>query len=159
VRLLCDEMLRGLGKWLRAAGYDTMIAEGGLSDRALAALCAAENRVLLTKDRHLAAVAERVARVVLVPGNSIDENARALREMLDIDWRHTPFTRCLIDNTPLEPAPPNLAAQRTAGFARCRRSAALLPRVRPHLLARRSYSANAVAAHRLATRCRATQLR
>jgi hypothetical protein len=28
-RFLCDEMLRGLGRWLRAAGYDTVIAEVG----------------------------------------------------------------------------------------------------------------------------------
>ena len=54
-RFLCDEMLRGLGRWLRAAGYDTVIAGGGIPDRALAARCAEEDRVLLTKDRQLAA--------------------------------------------------------------------------------------------------------
>jgi uncharacterized protein with PIN domain len=47
-------MLHGLGRWLRAAGYDTVTAAGGLSDRALAARCAEEGRVLLTKDRRLA---------------------------------------------------------------------------------------------------------
>jgi uncharacterized protein with PIN domain len=26
---LCDEMLKGLGRWLRAAGYDTVIAAAG----------------------------------------------------------------------------------------------------------------------------------
>ena len=65
-RLLCDEMLRGLGRWLRAAGYDTVIAEGGLPDRALAKRCAKENRVLLTKDRSLAATVAGRAPVVLV---------------------------------------------------------------------------------------------
>ena len=55
LRFLCDEMLHGLGRWLRAAGYDTVIADGGLSDRAVAARCTDEHRVLLTKDRHLAA--------------------------------------------------------------------------------------------------------
>jgi uncharacterized protein with PIN domain len=25
---LCDEMLKDLGRWLRAAGYDTVIAAG-----------------------------------------------------------------------------------------------------------------------------------
>jgi hypothetical protein len=29
-RFLCDEMLHGLGRWLRAAGYDTVIAESGI---------------------------------------------------------------------------------------------------------------------------------
>jgi uncharacterized protein with PIN domain len=54
-RLLCDEMLRGLGRWLRAAGYDTVIAKGGLPDRTLAERRTEEDRVLLTKDRDLAA--------------------------------------------------------------------------------------------------------
>jgi uncharacterized protein with PIN domain len=48
-QFLCDEMLHGLGRWLRAAGYDTVIAAGGLSDRALPTCCAEEDRVLLTK--------------------------------------------------------------------------------------------------------------
>jgi uncharacterized protein with PIN domain len=32
-------MLNGLGRWLRAAGYDTVIAAGGLPDRVIAARC------------------------------------------------------------------------------------------------------------------------
>ena len=42
MRLLCDEMLARLGRWLRAAGYDTEIATGGASDRALTAHCAGD---------------------------------------------------------------------------------------------------------------------
>lgn len=34
-RLLCDEMLIRLGRWLRAAGYDTAIATARGADRAL----------------------------------------------------------------------------------------------------------------------------
>jgi len=108
LRFLCDEMLRGLGRWLRAAGYDTVFAGGGLPDRALAARCAEEDRVLLTKDRHLAATVTGTAPVVLLPGGGIDEAARALRVALDIDWRYAPFTRCIVDNRPLEAAPPYL---------------------------------------------------
>ena len=110
-RFLCDEMLRGLGRRLRAAGYDTVIAAGGLPDRALAARCAEEDRVLLTKDRHLAATVTDAAQVVLLPKGGIDEAARALRIAVDIDWLHAPFTRCIVDNRPLEAAPPNSATQ------------------------------------------------
>jgi uncharacterized protein len=110
-RFLCDEMLHGLGRWLRAAGYDTVIAAGGLSDRALATCCAEEHRVLLTKDRHLAATVRSTATVILLPGGGIDEAARALRIALDIDWQHAPFTRCLVDNRPLEAAPPHSVNQ------------------------------------------------
>ena len=110
-RFLCDEMLSGLGRWLRPAGYDTVIAAGGLPDRALAARCAEEDRVLLTKDRHLAATVTGAAQVVLLPRGGIDEAARALRIALDIDWQHAPFGRCIVDNRPLGAAPPVSAAQ------------------------------------------------
>ena len=46
VRLYCDEMLSRLGRWLRAAGYDTAIAESGLADTGIIAQCAAEGRAL-----------------------------------------------------------------------------------------------------------------
>jgi uncharacterized protein with PIN domain len=104
-------MLHGLGRWLRAAGYDTVIAGGGIPDRALAARCAEEDRVLLTKDRQLASPVSAIAPVVLLPGNGIDETARALRIALHIDWQCAPFTRCLVDNRPLEAAPPHLVMQ------------------------------------------------
>ncbi|RFA27009.1 hypothetical protein CAI21_15770 [Alkalilimnicola ehrlichii] len=34
-RLLCDEMLLRLARWLRAAGYDTALAVSGMQDRAV----------------------------------------------------------------------------------------------------------------------------
>ena len=104
-RFLCDEMLRGLGRWLRAAGYDTVMGRRW-AYRALAVRCAEEDRVLLTKDRQLAATVSGIAPVVLLPGNGIDEAARPLRIALGIDWQHAPFTRCLADNRLLEAAPP-----------------------------------------------------
>jgi hypothetical protein len=110
LRFLCDEMLRGLGRWLRAAGYDTIIAEGGLPDRALAMRCAKEERILLTKDRSLALVAKDRAQVMLVPGDGIDAAARALHAALGINWQHAPFTRCLVDNQLLAAAPREAAA-------------------------------------------------
>jgi uncharacterized protein with PIN domain len=104
-------MLRGLGRWLRAAGYDTVFAEGGVPDRTLAKRCAEEDRVLLTKDRNLATTVARSAPVMLVPGDGIDEAARTLRTALGVDWQHAPFTRCIVDNRPLEEAPPDLATR------------------------------------------------
>jgi uncharacterized protein len=52
VRFLCDAMLGGLAKWLRAAGYDAYYAREGtdVSDRTLTAKALAERRVLLTSD-------------------------------------------------------------------------------------------------------------
>jgi uncharacterized protein len=112
VRFLCDEMLRRLGRWLRAAGYDTVIAEGGAADWVLVHRAAAEDRILLTRDRGLAALnTTDSARIVLDIGNSLDGSARASRRSIGVDWELAPFTRCLLDNTPLEPLPPDRASQ------------------------------------------------
>lgn len=110
VRLLCDEMLLRLGRWLRAAGYDTAIAAGG-DDAALIARCAAEDRILLTRDRHLAARAAGRAAVVRLADAAIEQQVHALKGELGIDWQKAPFTRCLLDNEPLDPAPPAAAAE------------------------------------------------
>src|SRR4051812_38294668 len=99
VRLFCDEMLARLGRWLRAAGYDTAIAEGGMPDAALIARCVAEYRILLTRDRHLAAVADGRISVICLAETGIVAQARALRTALGINWQLAPFTRCLVDNT------------------------------------------------------------
>jgi uncharacterized protein with PIN domain len=111
VRLFCDEMLERLGRWLRAAGHDTVIAEG-TADRQIIACCLAERRHLLTRDRELARLAGRngVDRLLLV-GPSIDADAQVLRDKLALDWLAAPFTRCLRDNTPLAAAAPEDAAR------------------------------------------------
>lgn len=106
MRFLCDAMLGGLARWLRAAGYDSVLAEGGWDDRALVALCAGEDQLLLTKDRELALNAGASVPLLRLAGRSIDDNARELSEALGIDWQYAPFTRCLIDNAVLAPAEP-----------------------------------------------------
>ena len=113
----CDEMLARLGRWLRAAGYDTAIAESGLADAGIIAQCAAEERTLLTRDRHLAAAAEDRIRVLRLADSSLAAQARALRAALAIDWQRAPFTRCLVDNTPLAAG---AARHGVAGAARSR---------------------------------------
>lgn len=108
MRWLCDEMLGRLARLLRAAGYDTALAAGGTPDAILLEQARLESRVLLTRDRHLAEVAGVDA--CLLPGRTVDEQARALTCAFRVDWWHAPFTRCLLDNTPLRPATPVEAA-------------------------------------------------
>ena len=102
MRLLCDEMLKGIGRWLRAAGYDAAIAADGASDSFLLAQARAEDRVLLTCDRRLAALAGGGCALVL-GSERLDQAARELKGF-GIDWLKAPFTRCLVDNAPLAPA-------------------------------------------------------
>lgn len=103
MRFLCDEMLLRLARLLRAAGYDTRLAQGE-RDAELLALARAENRVLVTRDKRLAADAH--PRAVLVEGRGAHAEAESLAAALPIDWRLAPFSRCLVDNAPLRDAEP-----------------------------------------------------
>lgn len=109
--LLCDEMLHGMGRWLRAAGYDTAQLPSGSPDADVLALGEAEGRLLLTCDRALAARAGAAraagrAGSLLLRGNAPDDWAVELHRRLGVDWLAAPFTRCLVDNRPLRTAAP-----------------------------------------------------
>ena len=97
-------MLAGLGRWLRAAGYDTEVAEGAARDRALVDRAAAEGRIFLTRDRSVPQL-KTAAPVWVLPTGGADDDAKALASR-GVDWTVAPFTRCLVDNTPLETATP-----------------------------------------------------
>jgi predicted nuclease of predicted toxin-antitoxin system len=91
VRLLCDEMLRGLCRWLRAAGHDTLIARGGTADQDLIAFARAERRILLTCDRELARLAGDAAKVLALATEAPDQAACELRARLGLDWLAAPL--------------------------------------------------------------------
>lgn len=108
-RFLCDEMLAGLGRWLRAAGFDTAQAPRGTADGLLLVLAAGEGRLFLTRDR--AVMQHRAARsgVMVLEGEGMDAWAAELRHRAGLDWTHRPFSRCLLCNQALEPAAPETA--------------------------------------------------
>ena len=99
-------MLQRLGRWLRAAGYDTVIAEAGEADSELLNRAIKEERLLITRDRGIAALRRARGRVILLDCNSLEACARELSEKIDIDWQLQPFTRCMSCNTHLHPAKP-----------------------------------------------------
>jgi len=103
-RYYCDEMLQGVGRWLRAAGHDTAIACGGIDDNALISRTLIERRLLLTCDRELAKRKIVHKQTVILTAAGLDETARALTAEIGVDWLYAPFTRCLVDNAPLRPA-------------------------------------------------------
>ncbi|HYD98101.1 MAG TPA: DUF5615 family PIN-like protein [Alphaproteobacteria bacterium] len=104
LRFLCDEMLARLGRWLRAAGYDTAIAAGGAPDGAVLDQALREGRLLLTRDRGLSERRLAAGTVIEIAGSRIGDQARDLMAKLPVDWLAAPFTRCLVCNVPLEPA-------------------------------------------------------
>ena len=101
-RLLCDEMLNALARWLRAAGHDAALAVPGTPDALLMEQASAEARFLLTRDRELSG---RLTDALLLP-EDLDAQARALKAELQLDWTYAPFSRCMADGTRLEAATP-----------------------------------------------------
>ncbi len=104
MRFLCDEMLKGLGKWLRAAGYDTTFAHDGEADRSAIRRARDEGRLLLTRDRKMTEHKAGRGVVLLLSSADLCTCAAELSRCLGVDWLHRPFSRCLRCNELLEPA-------------------------------------------------------
>jgi uncharacterized protein len=103
MRFLCDEMLTRLARLLRAAGYDTYLAADGEPDAELLRTARREGRILLTKDKRLAAAAEES---VIIKGWGVEAEAKSLSRAVVLDWEFAPFTRCVMDNAHLRDAAP-----------------------------------------------------
>lgn len=117
-RFLCDEMLGRLGRYLRAAGFDTALATPGDSDAGLLRRSHAEARRFLTCDRRIEE--HKAARdvLVLLPQGDLEDHARALSARLDLDWLAGAFTRCTVDNGMLEAAEPGARSRLPPGAMR-----------------------------------------
>ncbi|MBS7455603.1 Mut7-C RNAse domain-containing protein [Coralloluteibacterium stylophorae] len=105
---LADAMLARLARWLRTLGCDTLL-EPQRPDRELVAIAACEDRVLLTRDRHLVAFL-RPAKV-FIPASDVP--LEQLAEVVAHCALPAPtelFTRCLVCNAPLRAATAEEAA-------------------------------------------------
>lgn len=104
---LCDVMLARFARYLRAAGYNTALAGNQAADREILCQAQEEGRCLLTVDRNIIEHKAARGRVVLLPHASLDAQAHALGRHFDLDWTSHAFSRCLLDNTPLQAATEN----------------------------------------------------
>ncbi len=110
-RFLCDVMLARLARYLRSAGLDTTLAVESATDTEILREAIAEGRWLLTADRKVTEHKAAKGRVIQLPFGSLDLQAAVLSGQFDIDWLSHAFTRCLVDNAPLQPATPEHALQ------------------------------------------------
>lgn len=106
LRLLCDAMLTQLGHWLRAAGYDTLVAAHGTGDHALLTRALGDGRVFLTRDRQLCEIRGARRHALLLRHDRLAAMAAEITPVLGIDWLRDPFSRCLLCNVVLRTAPP-----------------------------------------------------
>ena len=103
-KFLVDEMLQRLGRWLRAAGYDTVIAQDAQSDYYLLRQAINEGRLLLTKDIELTKHRGASGTVILLDGDTMEDYAEELSAYISVDWTHSPFSRCMVCNSILTDA-------------------------------------------------------
>lgn len=94
-------MLKGLARWLRAAGYDTEIARDGETDRKLIEQARSSGRLLLTRDSKLLEFRNAAENVCLLQCVDTDDCAKTLKSSTSINWLYKPFSRCLLCNSEL----------------------------------------------------------
>ena len=114
MKFLCDAMLGGLAKWLRAAGYDAYYARQGtdIDDRTLTEKALREGRVLLTGDRGFlerAPVRDGRLELLLLPHLPVEEQLRMVIERFGLEPRPS---RCMECNGELETVAPETVADR-----------------------------------------------
>jgi uncharacterized protein with PIN domain len=93
MKLLCDHMLGSLARWLRFMGYDTAYPEPG-PDRTLIEQVRSDDRILLTRDKELAA---RVAGAVQIRSDILEEQIREVAIALPLRLVD-PLSRCSLCN-------------------------------------------------------------
>jgi len=99
-RFAADAMLGRLARWLRVLGFDTHY-DPAIADPVLVGLANAEQRVLLTRDRHLLREL-RPLRALEVRQDDPLHQLRDVAEALSLPGPVAMFSRCLLCNTPLE---------------------------------------------------------
>jgi len=99
MKLLADSMLGSLGRWLRLLGYDTVIARHE-PDAHLVRLARAEGRVILTRDRELAA--RHGVQALLIVSDKLDKQLAQTAHDLPLPPA-APGSRCQHCNESLQP--------------------------------------------------------
>jgi uncharacterized protein with PIN domain len=117
-RFIADAMLARLARWLRALGHDTLY-DPSLDDRALVDRANREDRILLTRDRHLLRDLRPRRAVEITHDAPLDQLAAVAGE-LALPAPNDLFRRCLVCNTPLDDVPPSEAAELVPPAARAR---------------------------------------
>ena len=101
--LIVDAMLGRLARWLRLAGYDAVFWREG-SDEQLIAAAREQRRLIITKDRALAA--RRGVDAVRIDADALDGQMAEARKALALRGAQPePFTRCAECNGPVAELP------------------------------------------------------
>ena len=102
-KLIVDQNVGKLARWLRMMGYDTSYFDGA-DDSNMIRQALVEDRTILTKDGEI--MKRRVVtigriRAILITSDVPEEQMQQVIEALKLDCYYRPFTLCLECNEPL----------------------------------------------------------
>ena len=118
-RFLADCNVGRLARWLRALGYDASY-HARIDDSELVREAAAENRVLLTRDRDLTrrrVIQTGAVRAVLIRDDDVIQQLRQVFAELGLELKEA-LTRCIECNSELESRVPAAVVERVPPFVR-----------------------------------------
>ena len=118
-RFLADCNVGRLARWLRALGYDASY-HARIEDSELVREAAAENRVVLTRDRDLTkrrVIQTGVVRAVLIRDDDVIAQLRQVFSELGLELKDA-LTRCIECNSELESRAPAAVGERVPLYVR-----------------------------------------
>ena len=118
-RFLADCNVGRLARWLRALGYDASY-HARIGDSELVREAAAENRVLLTRDRDLTkrrVIQTGLVRAVLIRDDDVTKQLRQVFSELGLELDGA-LTRCIECNSELVARVPAVVAERVPPYVR-----------------------------------------
>jgi len=102
MKILCDQMLGTLAKWLRILGFDTFYANAEMSDEDLLNIAKGENRAIFTRDKELIKrVKKKNLNVIAIETTDLDLQLNQVLKHVNIDEKSI-LSRCTICNTVLD---------------------------------------------------------
>ena len=101
MKILCDQMLGTLAKWLRILGFDTFYANAEMSDEDLLNIAKGENRTIFTRDKELIIRGKKKNQnFMAIETTDLDLQLNQVLKHVNIDEKSI-LSRCTLCNTVL----------------------------------------------------------
>jgi len=102
MKLLCDQMLGTLAKWLRILGFDTYYANSKISDKELLDIAKKENRIIISRDKGFVNSARKQnVESIEIADTDLDEQLKQVLKHVTINKKLI-LSRCTICNSKIK---------------------------------------------------------
>ncbi|UCF12169.1 MAG: Mut7-C RNAse domain-containing protein [Thermoplasmatales archaeon] len=102
MKLLCDQMLGSLAKWLRILGFDTFYANKEITDEELLNIAKIEKRTIISRDKELILRGKKQnISAIEIQNTDLDDQLELVLNLIEIDEKLV-LSRCTLCNKILE---------------------------------------------------------